>query len=66
MYTWIVMSGRDGSCFDATRAWAGPACGEGLPLHMRAEGDDRTDAIVKHEMFPGTCGKPVSCGMRFR
>lgn len=47
----IVMSGRDGSCFDATRAWLDQHVGEGLPLHMRAEGDDRTDAIVKHEMF---------------
>lgn len=46
-----VMSGRDGSAYDATAAWLTEHVAPGLPLHMRAAGDVRPDFIVKHELF---------------
>ena len=46
-----VMSGRDGVCREATQAWLDEHVAPGLPLHMRAAGDMRKDAIVKHELL---------------
>lgn len=47
----IVMSGRDDSCEEDTRAWLDR---HNIPydgLVMRAEGDSRKDAVVKLELF---------------
>lgn len=47
----IVMSGRDGSCYDITNKWLLENLGHNFHLHMRAEGDKRKDDIVKYELF---------------
>jgi predicted kinase len=50
-YTIIVLSGRDGSCYDETKKWLED---NGIPfdhLWMRAAGDMRKDSIVKSELF---------------
>lgn len=47
----VYLSGRDGSCRDATEAWLAAHVGVPGPLHMRASGDTRKDAIVKRELF---------------
>lgn len=47
----VVMSGRDGSCYDDTAAWLldnGVAYDH---LYMRSEGDTRKDSVVKYELF---------------
>jgi predicted kinase len=54
----IFVSGRDGSCFMETRNWiiehvyeGGPIWYDEITLHMRPEGDNRKDSIVKLEIF---------------
>jgi hypothetical protein len=50
-YRVIVMSGRDGVCFDDTKSWLES---HGVPfdhLYMRAPGDNRPDSIVKEELY---------------
>lgn len=49
----IVMSGRDGSCRDITHEWlvTGLEKVNDFQLHMRAEGDNRKDDLVKYELF---------------
>ena len=47
----IVMSGRDGSCRDATLEWLSSNEVPYHKLYMRAAGDARKDAIVKRELF---------------
>lgn len=47
----IVMSGRDGTCREATQKWLDTHVAENLTLHMRAAGDSRPDHIVKYELF---------------
>lgn len=49
----IVMSGREDSSMDDTRAWLDKHLGVNVydELYMRATGDHRDDAIVKSEMF---------------
>jgi predicted kinase len=50
----IFMSGRDAVCYDETRAWLRKHVGEwtqDCALHMRAEGDNRKDTIVKEEKY---------------
>lgn len=47
----IIMSGRDGVCRPQTEAWLAEHVAPGLPLHMRAAGDQRADSIVKWELF---------------
>lgn len=49
--TVVFMSGRDGSCRDATRAWLNEHVGVDGPLFMRAPGDSRPDSVVKAELF---------------
>jgi predicted kinase len=49
--TVIVMSGRDGSCRDATEEWLRDNFVAFDLLLMRAEGDMRDDTIVKRELF---------------
>lgn len=47
----ILMSGRDGSCRGKTEDWLHKM---GVPydhLHMREEGDNRKDFIIKRELF---------------
>lgn len=47
----VVVSGREDSCLDATAAWLRD---NGIPydaLFMRETGDDRNDAIIKHEIL---------------
>lgn len=47
----VILSGRDGSCYQETKAWLKS---NDIPfdyLLMRAEGDKRPDDIVKHELF---------------
>lgn len=46
----IVMSGRDGSCRQITEDWLDVAV-DWDELHMRTEGDNRKDDIVKYELF---------------
>lgn len=49
----IVMSGRDGSCYEITTEWLDTHVGsENWDfLLMRAEGDNRRDDLVKYELF---------------
>jgi predicted kinase len=47
----IVMSGRDGSCREATMRWLDSKNVWWDRLFMRAAGDMRKDAIVKRELF---------------
>lgn len=47
----IIMSGRDSVCRPETTQWLKEQGVEFEALFMRAEGDDRKDAIVKHELF---------------
>ena len=50
-HTIIVLTGRDGSCRDATEDWL---IDHGIPfdeLWSRAAGDQRKDSIVKRELF---------------
>lgn len=46
-----IMSGRDSVCRPQTQAWLDEHVGVNLPLYMRAERDQRTDYIVKLELF---------------
>lgn len=53
-YHIIVMSGRDGACFDLTEKWLAESGDAPLRFHkllMRAQGDTRKDNIVKVELF---------------
>lgn len=47
----IVLSGRDGSCYEATQASLDDNGVEYDALFMRAAGDMRKDSIVKRELF---------------
>jgi predicted kinase len=50
----VFMSGRSMECYGATRRWLADNIGDwtvGSPLHMREEGDNRSDDIVKNELF---------------
>lgn len=47
----VFLSGRDGSCRDATQAWIDKHVGVDGLLLMRAAGDNRADSIVKAELF---------------
>jgi predicted kinase len=47
----IVMSGRDAVCRPQTEAWLRRHQVPFHELHMRAEGDQRKDSIVKAELF---------------
>lgn len=50
-YTFIVLTGRDGSAFSDTKEWL---CDQGVPcdfLYSRAEGDKRKDFVVKQELY---------------
>lgn len=50
-YKILVMSGRDGSCYDITQSWMDS---NGMPYDefvMRAAGDMRPDNVVKAELF---------------
>ena len=52
-YEVIVVSGRDGSCFDATKEWLEVFCPfpNGFTMYTRKEGDKRKDTIVKQEIY---------------
>lgn len=50
----VFMSGRKEHCRPQTRDWLQRYIGDwtlASPLHMRADGDNRSDDIVKHELF---------------
>lgn len=47
----VLMSGRGEQHRDVTEQWTGVHIGLGLPLFMRAEGDQRRDSIVKRELL---------------
>lgn len=47
----IVMSGRDGSCYEETRQWLFDNQIPFSHLYMRDAGDQRPDWIIKHELF---------------
>lgn len=49
----IYVSGRDGSAREATLTWLDTHVGVPGELHMRAAGDNRSDALVKRELFDG-------------
>jgi predicted kinase len=52
----VFLSGRDGSCYEATREWLAQHVGPwtiSAHLHMRAPGDNRKDAVVKREIYEG-------------
>lgn len=50
-YKIIVMSGRDGACYDLTKAWLEKYKISHDLLVMRKQGDTRKDNIVKVELF---------------
>lgn len=50
-YKIIVMSGRDGICYDDTLDWLKKYDIPFQVLFMRGKGDSRPDAVVKEEMF---------------
>lgn len=51
-YEIIFMSGRDGSCFDATRDWLLKHTNlQDFRLFMRTAGDSRKDNIIKEELY---------------
>lgn len=50
-YKIIVMSGRDGVCQPQTEEWLQRHNIVYDEIHMRAEGDQRRDSIVKRELF---------------
>lgn len=50
----VLLSGRDGSCYDLTRTWLEEHVGAWTReafLHMRAPDDMRKDSIVKEEIY---------------
>lgn len=50
-YTILIVSGRDGSCNEETKAWLSE---HSIPYHflfMREAGDNRKDSIVKKQIF---------------
>lgn len=47
----IIMSGRDGECYQMTADWLGANNVKYHALFMRAEGDMRKDAEIKEELF---------------
>jgi hypothetical protein len=52
----VFLSGRDGSCYEQTRAWLERHVGKWTReafLYMRAAGDMRRDAVVKEEIYRG-------------
>lgn len=49
--TVVVMSGRDGSCYDETYKWLVDNGVKFDVLHMRDAGDMRPDWVVKYELF---------------
>lgn len=50
-YVILVVSGRDGICFDETSEWLEDNEVPYFYLYMREEGDVRKDTIVKEEIF---------------
>lgn len=50
-YTIIYFSGRTEACYKETRAWIHRYTGEDCTLIMRKVGDNRSDDIVKKEMY---------------
>ena len=52
VYEIVFMSGRDGSCYEATNKWLQDNIKQcHYQLFMRAEGDSRKDSIVKQELY---------------
>jgi hypothetical protein len=50
----VFMSGRKDYCREQTRKWLADRIGvwaKDVPLHMRSSKDNRSDDIVKHELF---------------
>jgi predicted kinase len=47
----IIMSGRGEEHRDVTEAWVNNHIGLGIPVFMRAAGDNRRDSIVKRELL---------------
>jgi predicted kinase len=50
----VFVSGRDGSCYEQTRAWLELHVGKWTRqahLHMREAGDNRKDSLVKEEIY---------------
>lgn len=50
-YKIIIMSGRDGCCYDDTKAWLEKHNVKHDLLLMRKAGDSRPDALIKEELF---------------
>lgn len=50
-YTIVFLSGRDGSCYDATYKWLKDYFDFSINLYMRSEGDCRKDYEIKLELF---------------
>lgn len=50
-YQLIFVSGRNAECFEKTRDWLIMNGFRDFILHMREEGDNRKDAIIKKEIF---------------
>jgi len=50
-YVIVVLSGRDGSCRDLTEKWLVKHNVPFSELHMRAAADQRSDYIIKEELF---------------
>ena len=50
-HTVIFLSGRDGCCYDDTKAWLESYITAPFHLFMRETKDSRADAIIKEELF---------------
>lgn len=51
-YKVVVLSGRDGVCFNETKTWLLQQAGlSDFDFYMRTEGDMRKDSIIKAELF---------------
>jgi hypothetical protein len=50
-YAVIILSGRDGICYEQTKRWLADKEIYWDEFHMRAQGDMRKDSIIKAEIF---------------
>lgn len=50
-YSVVFLSGRDGVCYEDTKAWLEKYFKFPIELYMRAESDMRKDHVIKRELF---------------
>jgi len=64
-YTIVFLSGRPDSCRGATEIWLDTHVIPGEQLVMRKAGDNRSDEIVKLELFRQICNDPTEVFLVF-